>query len=619
MGNRVDRRRFLQGSAAAAAGAAIAGTLPAQSALADPGGRGRGRGPADLVIRNGRVLLLDRHFRTAEAIAIRDGVVVGVGRDKEMRRFTGRRTQTLDAGGGTVLPGINDSHLHLGGFGLDYPPFTIDVDTATIEELVDAVRTAAADTAPGAWIRGQGWNDNRLPRPPRRTDLDSVSGDHPVVLRDFSAHAVAVNSVVLRMAGITRDTQPPTGGVIEKDSDGEPTGVLRETARDLIGPHVPPFTDEEVSNALDRAIDLLHSLGITSVTDPGIGLDRLALYERKARSGALGLRVNALLSAGTTLDELRSMLDAYEPPRGVDPRILRVAGVKIFGDGVPTAAQTAWLHEPYLDGTNGRLMMEGDTAEEQVANLHELIRTAHDAGLQIGTHATGDATIDAVVAGYLAAMRRNRRRRDLRHYVIHGDLTPRETLRTMARNDIGVNMNATIKYLLGRTLDPVLGPERTDYQWPYRSALDLGVRVSSASDASVTFPSWLQGVQSAVLREGRFGGVAGEAERITLKEALVTYTRAPAWQDHAERWKGTLEPGNAVDVCVVDADLLGADPHDLVDLPIAATVQGGRVVYDGEADARTKRIVNAGMSARKQAHGAACLQAGRCCCRLAEV
>ncbi|TDE21956.1 amidohydrolase family protein [Actinomadura sp. 6K520] len=301
MGNRADRRRFLQGSAAAAAGIAIAGSLPAEAAAAAP--RERGRGPADLIIRNGKVLIMDEHFRTADAIAIRDGVVVGAGRDRDMRRFAGRGTQTIDAGGGTVLPGINDSHLHLGGFGLDYPPFTIDVDKATIEEVVAAVRTAAADAAPGAWIRGQGWNDNRLPRPPRRTDLDPVSGDHPVVLRDFSAHAVAVNSAVLRMAGITRDTVPPTGGVIEKDADGEPTGVLRETARELIGAHVPPFTDEEVSDVLDRAIDLLHSLGITSVTDPGIGLGRLALYERKAREGNLGLRINALLSAGTTLDE----------------------------------------------------------------------------------------------------------------------------------------------------------------------------------------------------------------------------------------------------------------------------------------------------------------------------
>ncbi|MCP9964875.1 amidohydrolase family protein [Actinomadura madurae] len=198
LGHRLDRRRFLRGSAAAAAGIAITEALPAEAAAAGAGDRGRG--PADLIIRNGTVLVMDEHFRTADAVAIRDGVVVGVGRDKDIRRLAGRRTRTIDAGGGTILPGINDSHLHLGGFGLDYPPFTIDVDTATIEELVAAVRTAASDAAPGAWIRGQGWNDNRLPRPPRRTDLDPVSGDHPVVLRDFSAHAVAVNSVVLRMA-----------------------------------------------------------------------------------------------------------------------------------------------------------------------------------------------------------------------------------------------------------------------------------------------------------------------------------------------------------------------------------------------------------------------------------
>lgn len=617
MGNRLDRRRFLRGSAAAAAGAAIAGALPAGTAMADPRGSRRGRGPADLIIRNGTVLVLDERFRTAEAVAIRDGVVIGVGRDRDMRRFAGRRTQTLDAGGGTVLPGINDSHVHLASFGLDFPPFTIDVDTATIADLAEAVRGAADGAAPGAWIRGQGWNDNRLPRPPRRTDLDPVSGDHPVILTDFSGHAVAVNSVVLQMAGITRDTRPPTGGVIEKDADGEPTGVLRETAAGLVRGLVPPFTEEEVSTAIGNAVGVLHGLGITSVTEPGIGLDRLALYAEKERAGTLGIRLNALLSAGGSPDALRGVLAGYGPPRGVDPRMLRVAGVKIFGDGIPTAAQTAWLHEPYLDGSNGGLTIDGDTVEEQVANLHEQIRIAHDAGLQIGTHATGDATIDAVVAGYLAAMRRNRRRRDLRHYIIHGDLTPPGTLRTMARNGIGVNMNATIKYLLGRTLDPVLGPERTDYQWPYRTALDLGVRVSSASDAPVTYPSWLQGVRSAVLREGMFGGVAGEKERITLEEALATYTRTPGWQDHAERWKGTLRPGNAADVCVVDGDLLGADPHELIDMSIAATVLGGRVVHDRAGGGSKKAVAAAAALGNRHDRGVACLQGGRCCCDLA--
>jgi predicted amidohydrolase YtcJ len=607
MGPEWSRRQVLHGAAAAAAGVATAGVSPAGAAQAH-------RKAADLIIYNGRVLVLDRWFRSAEAVAVRDGRVLAVGKTKHIRRLAGRRTELLDAAGGTVLPGINDSHLHLNAFGLDLPPFSYDVDTATIDELIEVVRTAVAEApAPDSWVRGQGWNDNRLPRPPRAADLDPVSGDHPVILTDFSGHAVAVNSLVLQLAGITRDTVPPPGGVIEKDADGEPTGVLRETAQGLVRGLVPPFSREEVSQGIDSGIGLLHAQGITSITEPGIGLATLAIYAEKARAGALGIRLNALLRAGTAPQQLRDLLGEYEPLHGIDARVLRVAGIKIFADGIPTAAKTAWLHEPYLDGSNGELVIDGSTVEEQVANLHELIRIADDAGLQVGTHATGDATIDAVVNGYLAAMGRRWRREDLRHYVIHADLTPRPTLRTMARHDIGANMNATIKFLLGRTLDPVLGPERTDYQWPYRSALDLGVRVSSASDAPVTGPSWQQGVMAAVLREGMFGGVAGEAERITVPEALATYTRTPAWQDHAERWKGTLQRGRIADICVVGGDVLGVDPHDLVDLPVTATVVGGQVVYE-RSSASQARPVTAGGHQR----GLARLQDGQCCCQLAD-
>ncbi|MEH1128891.1 amidohydrolase [Micromonospora sp. CPCC 206061] len=607
MGKEWDRRQVLRAAAVAAAGTAGIGALP-------PAASAHGR-DADLVIHNGQILVLDHAFRRAEAVAIGGGRVLAVGRARDVRRLIGRRTQVLDAAGGTVLPGVNDSHVHLNALGLNFPPFSYNVDTATIDELVAVVRSAVeAASTPDGWIRGQGWNDNRLPRPPRRTDLDPVSGDHPVVLTDFSFHAMSVNSAALRLAGITRDTVPPPGGVIEKDADGEPTGVLRETAQGLVRAVVPAFTPAEVARSIDVGVSLLHAQGVTSVTDPGIGLATLGLYADKARAGALGVRVNALLSGGTAPRHLREILAGYHPPHGIDPKVLRVAGVKLFADGIPTAAKTAWLHEPYLDGTNGSLVIDGATVGEQVANLHEMIRIAVRAGFQVGTHATGDATIDAVVAGYLKAMGRDWRRADLRHYVIHADLASRATLRTMARHDIGANMNATIKYLLGRTLDPVLGPARTDYQWPYRSALDLGVRVTSASDAPVTLPNWLQGVMAAVLREGMFGGVAGEAERITLPQALATYTRTPAWQDHAAGWKGTLAQGMVGDVCVVGGDVLGVDPHDLVDLPVTATVVGGRVVYE-RTPATT---VTASAAAHGHERGLACLREGKCCCRLAE-
>jgi predicted amidohydrolase YtcJ len=604
----ISRRRFLEGAAATTA----SGLLPAGGALA----HGGGRRAADLIVYNGKVHTMKGRFQAAEAVALRDGEVQAVGRTKQLRRLADRKTEWLDAGGGTVLPGINDSHLHLNGMGLTFPPYSVDVNTATIEELVSIVAGAVANAAPGAWVRGRDWNDNRLPRAPTKQDLDPVSPNNPVILTDFSRHAVAVNSVVLQLAGITRDTVPPTGGIIEKGPDGEPTGVLRETAQGLVFGVVPPFTPQEVDAALTAAIGVLHTQGITSVTDPGIGLPTLQLYADRYKAGTLPVRVTALLSGGTSPASVQTTLDGYKPIKGLDPLNLRVAGVKVFADGIPTAAKTAWLHEPYLDGTNGKLVIDGATEAEQVANLHEMIRRIHFAGFQIGTHATGDATIDAVVDGYLRAMGL-KRRHDPRHYVIHGDLTPPATLKKMARAGIGVNMNATIKYLLGRTLDPIIGPARTDYQWPYRTALDAGVRVSSASDAPVTFPSWLQGVMAAMLREGLFGGVAGEAERITLPEALHTYTSTPAWQDFAERAKGTLQAGNVGDVCVLDEDLRQIDPHEFVNVPVNATVLSGKVVY--ERPTTTAKVVAAPSSRTdRRGHGIRCYEGGKCCCVLTE-
>lgn len=619
MDKEITRRSVLAGAAATGVAGVVGAADPVRATT--NGSVLRGTSPtADTVVLNGKVLVLDQAFRRAEALAVRDGRVVAVGTTKEIKRLVGRRTEVLNAKGGTVLPGINDSHLHLSGFALTLPPLSYHVDTATIEDLVAIVRKAAAGAAtPTEWIRGQGWNDNRLPRPPDRTDLDAVSGDHPVVLTDFSFHAVAVNTKALQLAGITRDTQAPPGGVIERDENGDPTGVLRETAQGLVAAVVPAFTPDQINLGIDVSVAALHAQGITSVTDPGISLDTLALFAAKARNHDLPLRVNTLLSGGTSVQSIRAILDAYQPLRSVNPKNLRVAGVKIFADGIPTAAQTAWLHEPYVDGTNGSLVTAGDTMKDQVETLHRMIRVAVRRGFQVGTHATGDATIDAVVAGYIQAMGRGWEGDDLRHYVIHGDLTPQRTLRRMAKHDIGVNMNGTIKYLLGRTLDPVIGAERTDYQWPYRSALDAGVQVSSSSDAPVTFPAWLQGVMAMRLREGMFGGVAGKAERISVREALGTYTRTPAWQDHAAGWKGTLQEGHVADICVLDGDVMAVDPHDLMSLNVAATMVGGKVVHDGSSSsARTARAAAARFSSLSHHTSTACLGDGMCCCAMVD-
>lgn len=606
------RRKFIYG---ATAGATAMGLVPGPAhALADSTrASGRRGGVAELVICNGRVLPMTPGFPVMDTVALRGGHVMAVGHEREMRGLVDRHTTVLDARGGTVLPGINDSHLHLNGLGLTFPPFSVDVDTPTIEELVACVAEAVALATTGdTWIRGQKWNANRLPRPPHRHDLDKVTRNHPAVLTDFSGHTLAANSKAMRIAGITRDTVPPAGGVIDRDADGEPTGIFREGAQDLIRRVIPEFSQGEVSRGIDAAISVLLERGITSVTDPGISLDTFRLYATKHREGRLPIRLNVLLDGGRSPEALREVLAARRPQGDLDPQHLRVSGVKIFADGIPTEAKTAWLHQPYLDGSNGALTVAGATHSEQLANLQEMIQISHDAGMQIGTHATGDAAIDAVVAAYLNAMKADPRD-DPRHYIIHGDLTPPATLQAMARHSVGLNMNGAIKYLLGRTVEQVLGPERTDYQWPYRSALDAGVRVSTSSDAPVTPPVWLQGVAGAVLREGRFGGTAGEAERISLPEALHTCTSTPAWQDHSESWKGTLRPGQIADICVLDADIMDVDPHDLPQVPVRATLIAGKTCYE-LSSTRPSRTGHARLT-NNHAPGHR-LQQTECCCTL---
>lgn len=618
----MSRRGVLRGAASLAAAAGITVATQGGGAVAAGPAGGPKRRAADVVVMNGRVLTMTTKKR-AQAIAMRGGRIIAVGSNREVSRLAGRRTQVVDAGGGTVIPGINDGHFHFGGFGMDAGafgfepprPWKIDANKPTAAAIAEAVATAAAAAAtPDAWIRGAGWNGNILDRLPTRDVLDPASGQHPVILNDFSYHAAAVNTRALQLAGITRDTVPPPGGVIEKDENGEPTGILREGAVGLVASIVPPYSAAEMSEAFDFAVTVAHALGITSLTDPGVGLASVDMYAAKLREGKLPLRVNLMLASGSSLASTASILDGFVRPSGVDRRWLRVGEVKVMGDGIPTEARTAWLHEPYLDGTNGKLNVAGETVEEQMEMLRSMIDLAASRGFQVGTHATGDATIDAVVDAYLAT-----KTKALRHYVIHGDLTPEATLRTMARNDIGVSFNPTIKHLLGRTLDSVIGPERVDYQWPFRTALDSGVKASSASDAAVVTPDWLVGVEGAVTRAGMFGGVAGIEEAITVEEALASYTRTPAWQDHAESWKGRIKEGYVGDVTILDGNILRRPAEGISELKVAGTIVGGEVVYDATSSG-AGRARAAAAAVKQYRHDASvdCLQAGACCCSINE-
>ncbi len=318
---------------------------------------------ADLVVVGARV----HGTPGAEAVAIRGTRIAAVGTAAEIRAVADARTEVLELPGATLLAGMNDAHIHLGQWGASRPPLALDVsprEVTSIADVAELVRRAAATQPPGTWIRGYGWDLGFLAecvadprRRLRRIDLDAASPDHPVVLSDFSLHAIWVNSKALEIAGVTAATATPPGGDITRDEHGEPEGILSEfAAMGLVLAHVPELTREERRTAIAAATTELHRLGTTSITDPALGpggggmlgTETLRAYEDMAREGELGLRVSALLLFGddgvVTIDHMREGLATFEVDAPAGSR-LRVGGIKIFADGIPPL-HTAWLGVP---------------------------------------------------------------------------------------------------------------------------------------------------------------------------------------------------------------------------------------------------------------------------------
>ncbi|MCX5366327.1 amidohydrolase [Streptomyces sp. NBC_00124] len=557
-----------------------------------------------LILTGGQVITVDGDFAVAEGVAVDGRDIVAVGSDAEMRALAGPGTRIVELGGRTVLPGINDSHLHGAAYGLTKPPFALDVGHPTVGSIADivaVVEQAVGEARPGEWIVGLGWDPGYLAecladprRFPHRRDLDAVAPDNPVCLTDFSSHMVWVNSEALRGCRIDAHSVEPAGGVIDRDPDGEPTGVLRETAQRLVQAALPSPTVAQRREAIGTVIRELHTRGITSYTEPGLGpggttslfgglsTDNWTAYAQLAEENALDARISVLLlpaPMGGSADDVRKGLAELRRPASADERLLRAIGVKIFADGVPPN-RTAWMTEPYADGGHGALCVHGDTPALQAGELREMIRVAHEAGYQLGVHVTGDRAIDEVVDAFVAA-HEAAPRPEARHYVIHGDFVGPASLAKLAAHGYGVNMNPGIKWTVSDLMDEVVGPERSAYQWPVRSALEAGVTVCASSDAPITAPDWRQGVAAMLLRESKASGRASGPEQcVPLADALRAYTINPARQDFAEGWKGSIEVGKVADLCVLDRPLLDLDPHDITDVQVDLTVFDGRVVHE---------------------------------------
>jgi hypothetical protein len=562
---------------------------------------------ADLALINGKIITVDDNFSIAQAVAIKGDRIIAVGNNKNIKDFIGAGTEVIDLKGRTMLPGINDAHIHAALFGGTRPPLTIDVSYPAVKSISDIVKTVAEKakaTKPGEWIRGMGWDEGYLEecvknpaRYPSRWDLDAVSPNNPVILGHYTQHEAWVNSRALEIARITKDTTSPEGGVIVKDpSTGEPAGIFREfPAQALVMKVVPLWTKEEKRRGIQSMMQELNALGITSITEGALGsggnefqggllgTECIEVYNDLFDKGKLTLRVAWLYLFGEygacTFEDFREIIPQLGVHSGFGNEWLRLAGVKIFADGTPMA-KTAWMYDDYPDGSGrGSLVIPGSSDEERRKELMKMIYFAHKYGFQVGVHAIGGRAIEATIDGFLQAERDDPK--GLRHYVLHADFISDEYIKLAGQYGFGVGVQPILKWTFSDSMDKLVGIELSSRQFPIRKMLDAGVHLVGGSDAPVVYPSWQSGVQAAVLRESKATGtVRGPEQRISVKEAIRMYTAEGAWQEHMENIKGSIEAGKLADLCILDQDILNIEPHNIKDIKTIMTIVGGNIVYD---------------------------------------
>ena len=531
----------------------------------------------ETIFKNGNILTMEQATPRAEALAVQCGRVSKVGTTAEVEKLATAETRVINLNGRTVLPGFIDTHNHFCLYAL----LTDQVDCRPAagcvkgEDVVEALRAKAKRTPRGKWIMGWGYAPYLLDdkKDLTREDLDRATTKHPICLVHVSVHGAVVNTMALQELGFTKETPDPPGGRILRGANGDPNGILSESA--FMGPLffkspsiyskiMTEYETEERIAMISRCAAHYHRLGIVGAHDPFVDALTLRVYQQAADAGRFPFRLYAFI-----LNHWADSLISTGISRGFGSEWVKIGAIKIFLDG-GMSSRTAAVSEPYVGGGKGILNYDQEGVIREIQKFDSR-------GYQLSVHAQGDRALEILLNGFEQVMVKGN---PLRHHIVHaGNLTSAQIDRVEALG-LYIASQANFFSLLGDGFIESYGPARSQELYPFKTLVERGIRLALSSDCPVADPNPLIGVRDAICRRTAKGQEIGPSECITAEQALSLYTREAAYFSFDETERGTLKEGKAADLVVLDKDPTTLPPEEIPNCQVRMTLVGDQIAYN---------------------------------------
>jgi predicted amidohydrolase YtcJ len=533
---------------------------------------------ADLIIENAHIWTVDRSLREADAVAILGDRIVAVGSAAQVEAWRGADTRVVDAAGKRLLPGFNDAHVHFvdGGSQLDNIELN---DAASTQEFARRIRDRAAKMTGGEWLLGGDWDETKWTPAelPTKELIDAVTPNTPVAVNRYDGHMILANSLALKLAGITAQTPDPAGGVIVRDLQGNPTGALKDAAEDMLFKAVPPPSHAQRRHAIERALGHAASVGVTSVQNMNPEYADIAIYSELLDERKLTTRIYAAPLITQVDDQVKiGIRRAFGGP------YLRIGAVKAYADG-SLGSSTAYFFEPFSNQPGNRGILSDEM--HPISLMRDRMMRADAAGLQICTHAIGDAGISSILDIY-TEIEKEHGSRDRRWRIEHAQHMAAKDFDRFAQLHVIASVQPYHAIDDGRWAESRIGHDRSSRTYAFRTLLDHGVRLAFGTDWNVAPLNPMLTLYAATTRatlDGKNPNGWFPEQKLTIQESIEAYTMGSAYAEFQENEKGSITVGKLADMVLLSDDILHIDAVKIRNVKVLKTWVGGKLVYDAGA------------------------------------